>query len=98
MRFDRPRVLGVAAVAVVAVGAIAVVALRSGGGGDGEDEPQIREALLDDVQANPECPDAPEAPAAKDGQVVVHVVRVVDGCLAFSSEVVDDDQVDDRLE
>jgi hypothetical protein len=91
-------VVGVAVVAALAVGAIAVVALRSGGGGDGEDEPQIREALLDDVHPDPDCPDAPEAPAAKDGQVVVHVVRVVDGCLAFGSEVVGEDQVDDRLE
>jgi hypothetical protein len=96
------------AVAALAAAVATVVLLRGGDGDDGRDdernaeqgggyEPQIREELLDRVRSSPNCPDAAEAPAPAAGEVVVNVVRVVDGCLAFGSEAVARARVDDRL-
>jgi hypothetical protein len=93
--------VAIGAVALLAVGGLAVVVLRDGGSGssgtgDG-DEPQIREELLDGVESSPDCPDAAEAPTPAAGEVVVTVVRVADGCLAYSGEAVAEDRVDARL-
>ena len=94
----RRQIVIAALAGIVAVCAIVVVVTRRDGGSDGPGyEPQIREALLDDVRPNPECPDAAEGPELGDGQVLVNVVRVVDGCLAYSSEAVAATDLDDRL-
>lgn len=85
--------------AAVVVAGVAVVALRADGGDDeAVPEPQIREELLDGLTASADCPDAAEPPALDDGQVRVTVVRVVDGCLAYTGESVDSADVRDRLQ
>lgn len=86
-----------AAVVLVVVGAVVVMVRGDGGSDGGKHEPQIRQALLDEVRPSPDCPDAAAGPELKDGEVRVNVVRVVDGCLAYSSEAVAAADLDDRL-
>jgi subtilisin family serine protease len=94
----RTQVVGAAVVAAVVVAGVAVVALRADGDDDeAVPEEQIREELLDGLAASADCPDAAEPPALDDGQVRVTVVRVVDGCLAYTGESVDAADVGDRL-
>ena len=94
----RSRLAAAAGATLVVVGASAV-ALRAGGGDEASaPEPQIREELLEEVVSSPECPNAPEAPEVGDDEVAVDVVRVVDACLAYSTEVVAADELDARLD
>jgi subtilisin family serine protease len=95
---SRQIVIAASVAGVLAAGALVVVATRDAeGSDDGGYEPRIREELLDDVRPDPACPDATAGPELEDGQVWVNVVRVVDGCLAYSSEAVAATDLDDRL-
>jgi subtilase family protein len=93
-------VLGVVCVALWVVVAIVVVRRDDGdqAASGGRDYPRIREELLEDIQPDPDCPDAEPAPTPGDGEVLVSMVRAVDGCLRYSAEAVADDAVADRLE
>lgn len=92
--------LGLVVVLLVAAAVVYVVtrgASEPGADGGSPEAPQVREELLDDVRPNPECPDGEPGPDVGDGQTRLNVARVVDGCLTYGSEVVDDADVEDRL-
>lgn len=73
--------------AVAAAVVVAGIAVLVRGGDDGDaPEPPVREELLDDLVADPACPDAAESPEPDDGEVRITVVRVVDGCLAYEGK------------
>jgi subtilisin family serine protease len=57
----------------------------------------IRAELLAQTRPRPGCPNAPGAPRVPAGQTELSVLRIVDHCLAYRSEVVATGDVDRRL-
>ena len=64
-----------------------------------ESAPQsrVRVELIAQAHPRPSCPNAPTTPLVPSGQTLITVVRVVDHCLAFRSEVVPSKSAPSRL-
>lgn len=79
----------------VGVGVWAVT--RDDGTGANGSGHHVRTELLAQARPRPSCPNAPAAPRVATGQTELSVLRIVDHCLAYRSEVVATGDVTRRL-